>query len=103
MRMFQEEGLNEVHALMEAESSDMETNLKQVLEELSVSCTKYVTISKSVSTGPGTGKTKLDKEYIKLCQREIVSTKILWQSANLLWLGYLIEYHYTVSDDTNFI
>lgn len=24
-------------------------------------------------TGPGTGKTKLDKEHMKLCKREIVS------------------------------
>lgn len=58
---------------MEAENSKMEINLKHVLEELSISCTKYVTISKSSTTGPGTGKTKLDKEYLKLCQREIVS------------------------------
>lgn len=30
-------------------------------------------MSKSSVTGPGTGKTKLDKERIKLCQKQIVS------------------------------
>lgn len=54
------------------EDSDTEIKLKQVLEELSVGCNKYVSIAKSSMTGPGTGKTKLDKERMKLCQRDIV-------------------------------
>lgn len=58
---------------MESGGPEMESHLKQVLEDLSNCCAKYVTISKSSATGPGTGKTKLDKEHIKLCQREIVS------------------------------
>lgn len=47
--------------------------LRQVLEDLSTGCTKYVNLSKASVTGPGTGKTKLDKERLKLCQKEIVS------------------------------
>lgn len=50
-----------------------ESHLRHVLEELSVSCTKYVQLNKSTSNGPGIGRTKLDKERMKLCQREIVS------------------------------
>lgn len=57
---------------MEFESSGAEAKLREVLEQLASGCAKYVTISRSSSTGPGTGKTKLDKERMKLCQREIV-------------------------------
>ena len=58
---------------MDSDDPETETRLKQVLEDLSIGCTKYVTISQASMTGPGTGKTKLDKEHLKLCQREIVS------------------------------
>lgn len=50
-----------------------ESRLKQVLEELHQGCGKYVTITQTSLAGPGTGKTKLDKEHVKLCLREIVS------------------------------
>ncbi|XP_018569831.1 otoferlin-like [Anoplophora glabripennis] len=66
-----EDGLTEVNSSVEADVADVETQLKQVLEDLSIGCAKYVTISKASVTGPGTGKTKLDKEHLKLCQREI--------------------------------
>ncbi|KAK4877630.1 hypothetical protein RN001_010136 [Aquatica leii] len=66
-----EEGLSEVNILSEIESSDTEIKLKQVLEELTIGCQKYITLSKENMSGPGCGKTKLDKERIKLCQREI--------------------------------
>lgn len=72
---FQEDGLTEVNSSVEADVTDVETQLKQVLEDLSIGCAKYVTISKDSVTGPGTGKTKLDKEHLKLCQREIVSIR----------------------------
>lgn len=62
-----------MNSSVEADVTDVETQLKQVLEDLSIGCAKYVTISKASTTGPGTGKTKLDKEHLKLCQREIVS------------------------------
>ncbi|KAL0280303.1 UNVERIFIED_CONTAM: hypothetical protein PYX00_001638 [Menopon gallinae] len=66
-----EEGLSEVHSLMEAEDGTAEKALKALLEDVSMSCAKYINITKGTSTGAGTGKTKLDKERMKLCQREI--------------------------------
>ncbi|XP_076264991.1 otoferlin-like isoform X1 [Rhynchophorus ferrugineus] len=66
-----EDGLEEVNALSEADDHEAENKLKQVLEDLSAACGKYVTISNSSVTGPGTGKTKLDKERLKHCQREL--------------------------------
>ncbi|CAH1371731.1 unnamed protein product, partial [Tenebrio molitor] len=66
-----DDGLSEVNSSIESDDSEAETRLKQVLEDLSIGCTKYVTISQASVTGPGTGKTKLDKEHLKLCQREI--------------------------------
>lgn len=72
----QEEGLSEVHTLMESDSPNTELHLKQVLDELNIGCSKYVTISKASTNAPGCGKTKLDKERAKLCQREIVSAVI---------------------------
>ncbi|XP_008199102.2 otoferlin isoform X1 [Tribolium castaneum] len=66
-----EDGLSEVNSLMDSDDPEIETRLKQVLEDLSIGCAKYVTISQASMTGPGTGKTKLDKEHLKLCQREI--------------------------------
>lgn len=70
-----DEGLIEVSALIEAEDSNAESKLKSVLEELSLSCGKYVSISKANANAPGSGKTKLDKERLKLCIREIVRNK----------------------------
>ncbi|XP_030765645.1 otoferlin-like isoform X2 [Sitophilus oryzae] len=66
-----EDGLEEVNARMESDDPEAEGKLKQILEDLSAACAKYVTISKASGTGPGTGKTKLDKERLKLCQREL--------------------------------
>lgn len=59
---------------MEAEDGSAEKSLKALLEDVSMSCAKYINITKGTSTGAGTGKTKLDKERMKLCQREIVRT-----------------------------
>nr|CAH7741241.1 unnamed protein product [Callosobruchus chinensis] len=66
-----EDGLVEVQHAVEKDTSNAEIHLKQVLEDLSASCVKYVSVAKSSMTGPGTGKTKLDKEHLKLCIREI--------------------------------
>lgn len=68
----QDEGLHETGALIEDEDSRAEVKLRTTLEELASGCMKYVAITKNSLTGPGTGKTKLDKERIKLCEREIV-------------------------------
>lgn len=58
--------------LLENEDNRAEVTLRSSLEELAVSCTKYVAISKNNTIGPGSGKTQLDKERIKLCEREVV-------------------------------
>lgn len=68
----QEEGLHETNALVEDEDSRAEVKLRTTLEEIASGCMKYVAITKNSQTGPGTGKTKLDKERMKLCEREIV-------------------------------
>ncbi|XP_076249647.1 otoferlin isoform X2 [Calliopsis andreniformis] len=64
-----EEGLSE--AQMHVDDSSSEKILKSTLEELSSNCNRYVSINKSSLTGPGVGKTKLDKERTKVCQREL--------------------------------
>lgn len=61
----------EVHSLMEAEEdSNAEKKLKAVMEELSLSCGRYISIVKGGSNS--LGKTKLDKERMKWCLKEIV-------------------------------
>lgn len=76
-----EEGLTETHMLMESENSNAEKKLKTVLENLSMACSRYVNLTKGTWSCPGTGKTKLDKERMKLCQREI--EKLATSSRNL--------------------
>lgn len=66
------------------EDSSCEKLLKSTLEELSANCNRYVSISKSSVTGPGVGKTKLDKERTKLCQREVESIGILSRNLKAL-------------------
>ncbi|XP_055296702.1 otoferlin isoform X2 [Sitodiplosis mosellana] len=66
-----EEGLHNTNSLIENEDARAEVKLRTTLEELASGCLKYVAITKNSLTGPGTGKTKLDKERMKLCEREI--------------------------------
>ncbi|XP_026674829.1 otoferlin-like isoform X6 [Ceratina calcarata] len=66
-----EEGLSE--AQLHTDDCSGEKLLKSALEELNSNCNRYVSISRSSLTGPGVGKTKLDKERTKLCQRELES------------------------------
>jgi hypothetical protein len=73
VRFPQEEGLSEVHSLSELEDPNAEKVLRSILEELSISCSRFVSITKGNGSGAGLGRTKLDKERLKLCQREIVS------------------------------
>lgn len=68
---------------MENEDNRAEVTLRGALEQLAVSCAKYVAISKNNSLGPGSGKTKLDKERIKLCEREVVCVVARSNDANL--------------------
>lgn len=66
------------------EDSTCEKLLKSTLEELSDNCNRYVSISKSSVTGPGVGKTKLDKERAKLCQRELENIGIMSRNLKAL-------------------
>ncbi|KAK6628981.1 hypothetical protein RUM43_002798 [Polyplax serrata] len=77
-----EEGLAEVQSLVAAEEDgNAEKKLKTVLEDLSMACGRYINVTKSTTAGSGTGKTKLDKERTKLCQKEI--EKLATNSRNL--------------------
>lgn len=69
----QDEGLHETGIFIEDEDARAEVKLRTTLEELASGCLKYVAITKNSLTGLGSGKTKLDKERMKLCEREIVS------------------------------
>lgn len=64
-------GLTETTHLIEQEDCKAEVRLRSCLEELSANCNNFLEITKATQTGPGTGKTKLDKERLKLCQREV--------------------------------
>lgn len=78
----QEEGLHQTHLFIEDEDTRAEVKLRSTLEELASGCLKYVAITKNSLTGPGTGKTKLDKERMKLCEREIVRHSFLFSKSS---------------------
>ncbi|KAK3919848.1 Otoferlin, partial [Frankliniella fusca] len=68
-----EEGLAEVHALAELEdpAAEAERRLRAVLDDLSAACARYVSLARQAASQPGAGKTKLDRERARLCEREI--------------------------------
>uniref|UniRef100_A0A1A7XN40 Otoferlin n=2 Tax=Iconisemion striatum TaxID=60296 RepID=A0A1A7XN40_9TELE len=64
-----EEGLNDVQEIIKTEKAFPERRLRGVLEELSVGCSRYVTLAnKDVNQA---GRTKLDRERLKSCMREM--------------------------------
>uniref|UniRef100_A0A3Q3WWF6 Otoferlin n=1 Tax=Mola mola TaxID=94237 RepID=A0A3Q3WWF6_MOLML len=66
-----EEGLNDVHEIIKTEKAFPERRLRGVLEALSVGCSRFVTLAnKDVSLA---GRTKLDRERLKSCMREMDS------------------------------
>lgn len=65
--------MSKTKKLIEEEDVRAEVRLRSTLEDLASACTRYLSITKANALGPGSGKTKLDKERIKLCQSEIVS------------------------------
>ena len=69
----QEEGIADVNEMMKQERPHPERRLRGVLEELASACSKYGTLTQGKSGGGASaGRTKLDKERVKLCQREVV-------------------------------
>ncbi|XP_029903214.1 otoferlin [Myripristis murdjan] len=66
-----EEGLNDVQEIIKTEKAFPERRLRGVLEELSTGCSRFVTLAnKDVSQA---GRTKLDRERLKSCMREMDS------------------------------
>ena len=57
--------------MLQQEQPGVERRLRGVLEELATACSKYVNHSHNKSGG-STGRSKLDKERLRLCQREVV-------------------------------
>ncbi|XP_065213777.1 otoferlin-like isoform X2 [Planococcus citri] len=66
-----DEGLSEVYHMIETDQTDADRKLRLVLEDLTIGCNKYLSISKGAGSGPGVGKTRLDRERMKMCHKEI--------------------------------
>ncbi|XP_041421073.1 otoferlin isoform X1 [Xenopus laevis] len=64
-----EEGLNDVHEMIKTEKPYPERRLRGVLEELSSSCFRFVTLANKDQNQ--NGQTKLDRERLKSCMREL--------------------------------
>ncbi|XP_029352545.1 otoferlin isoform X3 [Echeneis naucrates] len=66
-----EEGLNDVQEVIKTEKAFPERRLRGVLEELTVGCSRFVSLAnKDVNLA---GRTKLDRERLKSCMREMDS------------------------------
>ncbi|XP_059354554.1 otoferlin-like isoform X8 [Carassius carassius] len=66
-----EEGLNDVQEIIKTEKAYPERRLRGVLEELSTSCSRFVKLANKDQNL--SGRTKLDKERLKSCMREMES------------------------------
>ncbi|KAM4693754.1 otoferlin [Discoglossus pictus] len=64
-----EEGLNDVHEMIKTEKAYPERRLRGVLEELSSSCFRFVTLANKDQNQ--NGRTRLDRERLKSCMREL--------------------------------
>ncbi|XP_013379026.1 otoferlin isoform X3 [Lingula anatina] len=65
-----EDGLQEVNDMISKEIPFPERRLRGVFDEFANACSRYVSLCKG-SSGSTAGRTKLDKERQRLCQREI--------------------------------
>uniref|UniRef100_A0AAZ3P0W1 Otoferlin n=1 Tax=Oncorhynchus tshawytscha TaxID=74940 RepID=A0AAZ3P0W1_ONCTS len=74
-----EEGLNDVQEVIKTEKAYPERRLRGVLEELSTGCNRFVTLANKDQNQAG--RTKLDKERLKSCMREMES---MGQQAKLI-------------------
>ncbi|XP_026854829.2 otoferlin isoform X7 [Electrophorus electricus] len=66
-----EEGLNDVQEIIKTEKPYPERRLRGVLEELSTGCSRFVTLANKDQSQAG--RTKLDRERLKSCMREMES------------------------------
>ncbi|XP_062379458.1 otoferlin-like [Sardina pilchardus] len=64
-----EEGLNDVQEVIKTEKAYPERRLRGVLEELSNGCSQFLNLANQDQNQ--TGKTKLDRERLKFCMREL--------------------------------
>ncbi|XP_058881741.1 otoferlin isoform X14 [Acipenser ruthenus] len=64
-----EEGLNDVQEIIKTEKAFPERRLRGVLEELGNGCSRFVTLANKDQNQ--TGRTKLDRERLKSCMREL--------------------------------
>ena len=72
-----EERLHEVHNMIEADQDCSEGKLKETFDCLYQSCSNFSLLCSSPNTGLSmTGKTRLDKERLQQCQRELVSSPL---------------------------
>uniref|UniRef100_A0A8C7F4K3 Otoferlin n=1 Tax=Oncorhynchus kisutch TaxID=8019 RepID=A0A8C7F4K3_ONCKI len=67
----QEEGLNDVQEVIKTEKAYPERRLRGVLEDLGNGCSQFLTLANKDQNQ--TGRTKLDKERLKSCMRELES------------------------------
>jgi len=67
----QEEGVAEVNEMIQSDRPQPDRRLRDVLSELGTACSRYLSLSQCRS-GTMTGRTRLDIERFKMCQREIV-------------------------------
>ncbi|XP_061126606.1 otoferlin isoform X4 [Syngnathus typhle] len=64
-----EEGINDVQEIIKTEKAFPERRLRGVLEELSVGCSRFINLAnKDLNQA---GRTKLDRERLKSCMREM--------------------------------
>jgi len=81
---WQEEGIADVNEMIQSERPQSDRRLREVLSDLGTACSRYLTLNQGRS-GATTGRTRLDIERLKMCQREIVRRaihSILYSFAN---------------------
>ncbi|KAG9336193.1 hypothetical protein JZ751_002540 [Albula glossodonta] len=77
-----EEGLNDVQEVIKTEKAYPERRLRGVLEELSNGCSRFVTLANKDQNQ--TGRTKLDRERLKFCMREVVKKNTVKEKLKLV-------------------
>uniref|UniRef100_A0A674DQC0 Otoferlin n=1 Tax=Salmo trutta TaxID=8032 RepID=A0A674DQC0_SALTR len=87
MLVLLEEGLNDVQEVIKTEKAYPERRLRGVLEDLGNGCSQFLTLANNDQNQ--TGRTKLDKERLKSCMRELVRILEVF-----VHLSFLLSYMY---------